>query len=269
MTIATTKKFIKLGRGARNQRDSFHQQYLDRKDQLREQYIFCRTHKEKRHIQELLVAWVKQMQGEFVEESPDNKRVLQVVTDDKKILKKVAQALRELRKGPQRGQASVPLPPSKFRCPTHTPTKTSSSETRLPDDVLSKMDSPMQIQSKKIVQGMREFRQASKAVHSAISVPSVELHPLSHTSIDDWNFKDEEVSLFQSNPLGVDFMEENILPDNVESETFDYLLSDALDVNEAINSVPDSNEFWELSLDIYSSDDELWPHFDFGTIVES
>lgn len=87
-----------MGRGARNQRDPFHQQYLDRKDELREQYVLCRTHQEKRHIQEMLLAWVEEMNGQFVEEHPLNKRAFQIVTDHTKLLKKVAQALREPRK---------------------------------------------------------------------------------------------------------------------------------------------------------------------------
>jgi hypothetical protein len=84
-SLKMTTKYIKMGRGAQ-------------KDRLRPQYRLCRTHQEKRRVQQMLLDWVQQTEGTFVKESPTDKRVLVVVTDQKKLLQKAAQTLREPRK---------------------------------------------------------------------------------------------------------------------------------------------------------------------------
>jgi hypothetical protein len=255
-------KYIKLGRGARNQRDVFHQRYLDRKDQLREQYVLCRTHKEKRYIQETLIEWVKQTEGEFVEESPHDKRVLQVVTDHNKLLKKVAQALREVRKGPQTRHGSLSVPPTKHRRTTLARSKGSSSKPTPEVVALSKPDVLMPPLSEMIAQNMRVPRKASKAVYSTISNPSIELQPMEHTITDEWNTKENDFLFLQSHPLGFDFIDEKvmIIPDNVGSKVSDRQMGDKLGMDRMVDSVPESIELWDTLLFRDLSDDELWRH---------
>jgi hypothetical protein len=255
-------KYIKLGRVARNQRDAFHQQYLDRKDQLREQYVLCSTHKEKRYIQEMLIEWVKQMDGEFVEESPHDNKVLQVVTDYTKLLKKVAQALREARKGPQIRHGSRSVSPTKRPHPKHARSKISSSKTTPEDVTLSKSDGPMYPLSEMLAHTMQVPRKASKVVYSNMPVPLIERQSMTHTSTDDWNFKENYISFFQNHPLGFDFIKEKvmILLDDVGSKVSDLQMCDKLEMDPMINPGPESIELWDTFLDMDSSNDKLWRH---------
>jgi hypothetical protein len=242
--------------------ESCHDDEVHRRDQLREQYVLCRTHKEKRYIQELLIAWVKQMDGEFVEESPHDNKVLQVVTDYTKLLKKVAQALREARKGPQSRHGSRSVPPTKHRRTTLARSKGSSSKPTPEDIASSKLDSPMLLLSEMIAQNMRIPRKAAKAVYSTISSPSIELQPMEHTITDDWNFNEDDFFLIQSLPLGFDLIEEKVttIPGDVSSEVCDHHMGDKLEMNLQKNSAPENDELWDTLLDMDLSGDELWRH---------
>jgi hypothetical protein len=105
-------KYIKLGRGAHNQHSSFHQAFLDEKDRLQQLYVHVKTHREKRRIQEQLIAWVHRKNGKFVEECEIGKKgTIREVTDQKRLLAKVSQALREPRKQKYKEVSPRPVVP--------------------------------------------------------------------------------------------------------------------------------------------------------------
>jgi hypothetical protein len=96
MKLCNTK-YIVLGRGGHNQHNVFIQEYLDKRDELRQRCVLAKTRKMKRLIQEELIGWVHRKKGRFVTKCKYKRGTYRIISRDD-TLKKVAQALRENRK---------------------------------------------------------------------------------------------------------------------------------------------------------------------------
>jgi hypothetical protein len=181
INIGTMANLIKMGKGARNQKDPFHQAYLDEKDRLRPPYLRCRTHVEKRRVQTKLLDWVYRNGGMFVQECPDNENVseefLEEFTDQTKLLEKCAQALREPRKKAlSKADRAAKSVPSKDR----PSLKKGEKIVLLKSDPQAKGSDQLTegAPATKSVQALRELYHASKAVHPSPPVPPIEQDPM-------------------------------------------------------------------------------------------
>jgi hypothetical protein len=281
-SLKMTTKYIKMGRGARNQRDAYHQSFLDQKDRLRPQYRLCRTHQEKRRVQQMLLDWVQQTEGTFVKESPTDKRVLVVVTDQKKLLQKAAQTLREPRKRvvsrailsalvvSSAGRRSVKKQGNAVLLNLDHPLK----ESDLRFDLENVKDRPViknevlrdafyqNAVTKSIVPARREPYPASKTVHPTAPVPPINPYHLKHVSNDGWSEKEDDFVFFQDNcdiePLGSpdpDDEHDTIAPLNDSSDARCHGVDEALQMNAMAHFVPEN-----IDVDFYMnlSDDDLW-----------
>jgi hypothetical protein len=282
-SLKMTTKYIKMGRGARNQRDAYHQSFLDEKDRLRPQYRLCRTHQEKRRVQQMLLDWVQQTEGKFVKESPTDKKVLVVVTDQKKLLQKAAQTLREPRK---RVVSQAILTTMAIPLPDHRPPLKKEGNSMLLKSYLQVKGSDLRFDpenvrerpviknevlpdtfyqvtgAKSIVLARLELYPASKAVHPTAPVPPIDPYHLKHVCNDGWSEKEDDFEFFQDNwdiePLGSpDLVDEHdtIVPLNDSSDARCHVVDEAPRINAIAHLVPEN-----IDVDFYMnlSDDDLW-----------
>jgi hypothetical protein len=229
--METSPRLIKMGKGARNQRDPFHQAFLDERDRLRPQYLRYRTHVEKRRVQLMLLDWVERNNGYFVEGNSKNKNDLVVVQDQKRLLLKVAQALREPRK---KALVAKSVPSVEKVMSIHLDL--------LVDDASVGM----------IVQQLREPFAASKAVHPTPTVPPMEQYHINHASQFDGSL---EVDTILPDFCPVDDPDTMVTSHDDRSNATDPLMNDAASTNSTTQSV---RETIDVEYYMNLSDDDLW-----------